>query len=63
MMRKSCVASARKGDRFFSKYIAKISKPKSARDESHFCYTSNGSFNAEQKNELKQRNVTGSLNW
>lgn len=31
MTRKFCVASARKGDQLFNKYIAKISKPKSAR--------------------------------
>lgn len=62
-MRKSCIAIARKGDRLFSKYIAKISKSESARSESHFCYTSKRNSNTEQKNELKQRNVTGSLNW
>ena len=60
---KPIIKITRKGDRLFGKCIAKISKSEPVRSESHFCYISKRSAHTEQKNELKQRKVTGSLNW
>lgn len=63
MFKKSCIAITRKGERYFKKSFTTASGSTFIRNESYFRHTSTESEKIKREDILKEKKVTGSLDW